>query len=92
MPYGAMRQGDWRFLIHYAEMDIELYNLKEDIGETRNLAKSHPKKAREMHENFKAWLKHTSAQMPTKDPDYIPGMKPQWPGYRKRKAKKSGKS
>jgi arylsulfatase A-like enzyme len=42
-PYSAVRWGDWK-LIHSIETNTyELYNLKEDIGETNNLAATQPK-------------------------------------------------
>jgi hypothetical protein len=43
---------------------LELYNLKDDIGETRNLADSEPEKARELHEKLVAWRKEIGAKMP----------------------------
>ena len=74
-PYGAMRDGVWRFLVHYEDMDIEVYNLKDDIGEKNNLASSMPEKARELHEKFKAWLAHVGAQMPLPNPGTTPRKK-----------------
>jgi arylsulfatase A-like enzyme len=43
-PYSALRQGDWK-LIEFLEDDhVELYNLKADIGEQNDLAKTMPEK------------------------------------------------
>ena len=40
------RQGDWKIVRNpppaRSSEEFELYNLKDDIGETRNLADSHP--------------------------------------------------
>ena len=37
----AVRMGDWKAIRH-GEGEMELYNLKEDVGETRNVADEHP--------------------------------------------------
>ena len=46
----AVMQGNWkavrRNFIRHPENPVELYNLAEDIGETRNLAEQHPALAR----------------------------------------------
>ena len=71
-PYGAVRRGDDRLIEFYEDGALELYNLKEDIGEKRNLVKENPEKTRELHRMLHAWLSETKAQMPTPNPDYIP--------------------
>jgi hypothetical protein len=44
---------------------LELYNLKDDLGETKNLASTQPDKAKELHDRLIAWRKETGAPMPT---------------------------
>jgi hypothetical protein len=34
---------------------LELYNLKDDIGQKNNLAQSQPEKAKELHDKLVAW-------------------------------------
>lgn len=71
-PYSAMREGDYK-LIHYYEDDrLELYNLREDIGESYNLAAIEPERAQAMKERIAAWLQEVDAQMPEPNPDYDP--------------------
>src|SRR5690606_30222183 len=41
-PDLAVRQGDWKLLCDYDGTRAELYNLKVDRGETKNLAGEHP--------------------------------------------------
>jgi arylsulfatase A len=63
-PYSAVRYGDWK-LIHIIETNTyELYNLKQDIGETNNLAASHPKMLKKLTKNLENWKKEVKAQMP----------------------------
>ncbi|WP_114750944.1 arylsulfatase B [Pleomorphovibrio marinus] len=43
----ALRAGDWKLLVH--EQDgVELFNLREDFRETKNLNKQHPDKVEEL--------------------------------------------
>ncbi len=46
---------------------LELYNLKDDIGEQNNLAKKMPDKATELHKRLVAWRQETHAPMPTRN-------------------------
>ncbi|MFC1498114.1 sulfatase [Verrucomicrobiota bacterium] len=56
-PSGAVRMGDY-MLIHYFETDVvELYNVKEDISQLTDLAKSMPEKTDEMLQTLKTWQK-----------------------------------
>jgi arylsulfatase A len=48
----------------------ELYNLREDLGETRNLTTERPKKAAHLTNALNAWLKRTRAPLPTRNPDF----------------------
>ena len=40
----AVRLGDWKAVRFYRSSEVELYNLAEDSGETRDLAARHPRK------------------------------------------------
>ena len=69
----AIRMGDWKLLVNASQVDaeevaddspeaggkgsIELYNLKEDIGETKNLASAQPEKVKELKARLDAMLK-----------------------------------
>ena len=46
---------------------LELYNLREDIGETKNLASAMPDKARELLDRMQAWRGEIGAPMPKKN-------------------------
>jgi len=41
-PRSAMRRGDWKIHHRYEDGGYELYNLKDDIGESKDLAESRP--------------------------------------------------
>ncbi len=63
-PVGVIRRGHWKLMEFFESGDLELYHLGEDIGETKNLAQSHPEKARELHDRLKAWREETGAPVP----------------------------
>ena len=72
-PVGAVRMGDWKLLEYFEDGRLELYNLKDDIGETINLAEKMPEETKELHRIMQNWRKHVNAFMPTeKNPDYDP--------------------
>jgi len=50
----------------------ELYNLRDDLGETRALAAAQPEKVKELTAALEAWWKFTGAKFPEKNPDYDP--------------------
>ncbi|MCL6265445.1 sulfatase [Flagellimonas myxillae] len=47
-PGCAIRKGDWKLIQFYEEDRLELYNLKDDIGELNDLAEKFPEKLQEM--------------------------------------------
>lgn len=64
LPVGVIRSGDWKLLEYFEDGRLELYNLKNDIGEKNNLAASEPQKAKELHQKLQAWRKEIKAPMP----------------------------
>ncbi|MHC4998683.1 MAG: hypothetical protein ACYTEM_06645 [Planctomycetota bacterium] len=48
---------------------IELYNLKDDVGETKNLARKHPEIVQKLQIKLKAWLSSVEAKFPSPNPD-----------------------
>jgi arylsulfatase len=49
-----VREGDWKLVSKYPG-DWELYNLREDRTELRNLAGAQPARVREMAAKWEAW-------------------------------------
>lgn len=48
----------------------ELYHLREDLGESKDLAVDRPKKTAHLTKSLNAWLKRTGAGLPTPNPDF----------------------
>ena len=84
MPYGAIRAGDYKLIEFYNDMHVELYNIREDISEKRDLGKLFPEKAEELKKMLHDWRSEVGAQMPTPNPKYNPGR----PEYTPQPAKK----
>ncbi|MCX8155432.1 MAG: sulfatase [Verrucomicrobiae bacterium] len=71
-PYGAIREGDFRLVEFFEDHRLELYDLKNDIGETQNLAAARPELAARLRARLAAWRQEVGAQMPLPNPDYAP--------------------
>jgi arylsulfatase A-like enzyme len=69
-PGAAMRQGDYKLIKWYEDDSVELYNLRDDLGEAHNLAIKIPEKARTMKARLDAWLKEINPEMPKANPAY----------------------
>lgn len=71
-PAGAIRLGDWKLIEFFEDDRLELFNLRDDLSETNNLADAKPEKAKELQSRLAEWRKHVKARMPTANPDYDP--------------------
>jgi len=60
----AIREGDYKLLYFYDNNSIELYNLKEDIGENNDLSGELPKLALRLKNKLKSLLLESQAAMP----------------------------
>jgi arylsulfatase A-like enzyme len=69
-PYSAIRAGDWKLVRFFQDDRRELYNLKSDIGETRDLSASDPAKVAELQARLDTWLQSAGAQLPTTNPRF----------------------
>ena len=69
LPAGAIRAGDWKLIEFFEDGRLELYDLRNDVGERNNLAANMPEKVDKLHGMLKAWRKSVAAPMPTNNPD-----------------------
>jgi arylsulfatase A-like enzyme len=72
MPYGAIRSGDFKLIEFFNDMRVELYNIREDIGEEHDLAATHAEKVEQLRNRLHAWRSEVGAQMPLPNPAYDP--------------------
>lgn len=68
-PAGAVREGDWKLVVHYDSVTPELYNLAADPGETTNLFSSQSKRATAMKLKLLAWRERIKARENSPNPD-----------------------
>jgi arylsulfatase A-like enzyme len=84
-PVGLIQEGDWKLMEFFEEGRLELYNLQEDIGESKNLAQEMPDKARDLHQKLRDWRQFVGAPMPVPNK---PGQAPPAAPKGKKKAKR----
>jgi arylsulfatase A-like enzyme len=63
-PGSAIRRGDHKLIEFFEDGRLELYNLREDISETKNLVTAEPQLAAEMHRMLVSWRNSIEALMP----------------------------
>ncbi len=68
-PYSIIRKGSWK-LIRWDEGISELYNLEDDLGETKNLAESQPQKLKALNTRLDELLAETDAKLTRPNPGY----------------------
>jgi len=93
-PSSIIRDGDWKLIHYYEDGRNELYNLKEDLSETKDLAKAEAEKTKVLHTQLMAHLKAVGARFPIPDPMYKAELEEQhltkvrtkrWPALEKRR-------
>jgi arylsulfatase A-like enzyme len=76
-PAISVRRGDWKLIRFYCDSRnqsdrFELYNLKEDLGETNNLASAKPDRVRQLNSLLEDFHRETGALVPAKNPAFNP--------------------
>jgi arylsulfatase A-like enzyme len=77
LPSTYVRKGDWKLIRFFADNAdgsdrFELYNLKDDLGETKDLAADKPELVRELNALISGFLRDTDAVIPLRNPGYDP--------------------
>ena len=72
-PGAAIRQGDYKLIEFFQDNHVELYDLKRDLGEQNDLARSRPQQAVQLRQKLATWRQAVGAQMMTLNPQYKPG-------------------
>ncbi len=69
-PAGAVRVGDFKLVESYETGELELYDLENDISESKNLSMTMKQKTQELYKLLSDWRKNVNAQMPLPNPEY----------------------
>jgi arylsulfatase A len=67
---GAVRSGDYKLLEYFDTGKLQLFNLKDDIGEQNDLMATEPDKANELKELLHNWRGSVGAKMMKENPNY----------------------
>ena len=71
-PCSVIRQGDWKLIESCENNRLELFNLKDDLGEQVDLAAKMPAKAKALQRQLAAWRAKAKVQMPKRNSAYQP--------------------
>ena len=76
-PSMSVHLGDWKLIrtFHYGaggEHDFHLYNLRDDIGESKNLATKLPEKVAELDHLIEDYLRAAQVVVPQQNPNFDP--------------------
>ena len=63
-PRAAVRLGDYKLIRSLENGDMELYNLREDIGEENDVSDQLPQKVAQLNDSLEHWFYETQANMP----------------------------
>ncbi|MEP4079452.1 sulfatase [Haloferula sp.] len=59
-----IRKGDWKLIQFLKQGNIELYNLRDDLKEARNLAASNPEQAKALLKELVTWRRSNKVPLP----------------------------
>jgi arylsulfatase A-like enzyme len=76
VPSSVIRTGPWKLIETFDPEGIELYNLADDLSETKNVATTESAKVNALRSELDAWRKDIGAEMMKPNPDYDPNLKP----------------
>lgn len=69
-PGAAIRSGDYKLIEFYDYEKVELYNLRDDLGEQQELSAHLPEIKEKLLKELHDWQKRMGAKMPTINPNY----------------------
>jgi len=69
-PSGAIRNGDWKLIYDYETEERELYNLRRDISESKNVASANPEITKQLFNTLMEHFEETGALFPSPDANY----------------------
>lgn len=72
-PSSSILSDDFKYIEYYENKEAELFNIREDIGESTNLIQVQPGVATTMKMQLDAWLRDVKAVYPTRNPNRAEG-------------------
>ncbi|MET0574093.1 MAG: sulfatase [Pedobacter agri] len=72
-PGSTIRLGNWKLHQYFEDGKLELYNLKDDLGEQHDLSGKYPEVVRQLLEKLSDWRKNVKAPVPSQiNPEFEP--------------------
>ena len=62
----TVRYGEWKLMQFYDTGEVELYNLKDDVSETKNILAEHMEVAADLMKKLDVWRKDVGAVVPAR--------------------------
>ena len=73
-PASAIRAGRYKLIRRYETGQRELYNMENDVGESTNLADTHPMVASQLDRRLQRWLASVKAVVPRRKSSALPAV------------------
>jgi arylsulfatase A-like enzyme len=71
-PACSVRDGDWKLIEHFEDGRLELFNLRDDLGEQHNRAEDDPERTRALHLRLIHWREQIEALIPKPNLNWTP--------------------
>jgi arylsulfatase A len=71
-PGGVIREGDWKLIEFYDDGRWELFDVRKDKGESRNVVEEQKAVATRLQRKLDQWRRDTKAQMMDENPEFKP--------------------
>ena len=71
-PGAAVRSGDYKLIEYFENGSVQLFNLKEDVGEQNDLSRIEPDNVARLRAMLRVWREDVSARMMEPNPEYVP--------------------
>jgi arylsulfatase A-like enzyme len=68
-PGAAVRMGDWKLIERFEDGTVQLYNLKDDVGERTDLSAKQPQRVETMRAALHKWYRQVDAKFLTAKPN-----------------------
>lgn len=69
-PSSVIRKGDWKLIESFDPAAVELYNLKNDLSETTDLANQFPQRRKALLAELEAWRDEVDAERMRPNPNF----------------------
>mgnify|MGYP006278210559 CR=1 FL=1 len=69
-PGTAIRRGDYKLIEFYEDDHVELYDIREDIGEQNDLSEREPQRVQQLQRQLRQWLEEVDARRPSPNPNF----------------------